>query len=157
MAGMFPTFVADPNDRNRRFHGKVGPTWPASLRAAYYVALAGAVLLLLTGMLMLASGAPKDANAEFAQAFTTNMRIVAGLDILLGLTIAGVRGLLRTRREACAPRLRRGGRRSRVCEHGRLFHRRGRLGRFCGDPGLGCRPVLGVPPGGERVRGRAQR
>lgn len=103
MAGMFPTFVADPNDRNRRFHGKVGPTWPASLRAAYYVALAGAVLLLLTGMLMLASGAPKDADAEFAQAFTTNMRIVAGLDILLGLAIAGCaaffeRGAKRARR-----------------------------------------------------------
>lgn len=103
MAGMFPTFVADPNDRNRRFHGQVGPTWPASLRAAYYVALAGAVLLLLTGMLMLTSGAPKDANAEFAQAFTTNMRIVAGLDILLGLAIAGCaaffeRGAKRARR-----------------------------------------------------------
>lgn len=103
MAGMFPTFVADPNDRNRRFHEKVGPTWPASLRAAYYVALAGAVLLLLTGMLMLTSGAPKDADAQFAQAFTTNMRIVAGLDILLGLAIAGCaaffeRGAKRARR-----------------------------------------------------------
>ena len=36
MAGMFPTFVADPNDRNRRYHSTAGPTWPDSLRAAYY-------------------------------------------------------------------------------------------------------------------------
>lgn len=89
MAGMFPTFVADPNDRNRRYHSTAGPTWPGSLRAAYYVALVAAVLLLLSSMLMLASGAPKDAGAEFAQAFATNMRIVAWTDILLGLIVAG--------------------------------------------------------------------
>ena len=89
MAGMFPTFVADPNDRNRRFTGSVGNTWPGSLRASYYAALASAVLLLLFGLLMLTSGAPKDADAEFAEAFGRNMRIVAWLNILLGLVIAG--------------------------------------------------------------------
>ena len=89
MAGMFPTFVADPNDPNRRYTGKVGEAWPGQLRAGYYAALAGAVLLMLFGMLMLASGAPKDADAEFADAFARNMRIVAWCNIVLALVIAG--------------------------------------------------------------------
>ena len=51
MAGVFPTFVADPNDPNRRYTGKVGEAWPGQLRAGYYTALAGTVLLLmLVGM-----------------------------------------------------------------------------------------------------------
>ena len=58
MAGMFPTMVSDPNDRNRRFTGEVGPAWPKPLKIGYYLCLIAAVLMFVIAFLTLANGVP---------------------------------------------------------------------------------------------------
>ena len=41
MAGMFPTMVADPNDRNRRHTDAATETWPTPLKVAYWHCIFG--------------------------------------------------------------------------------------------------------------------
>lgn len=98
MAGMFPTMVSDPDDRNRRFSGEVGPQWPRSLRIGYYLALAAAVLMLVIGFVSLANGVPdrlpdtwmiKGADEDLVERFASNLRIFAWSNIILGLVLSG--------------------------------------------------------------------
>ncbi|QYH20332.1 hypothetical protein JKI95_05490 [Corynebacterium aquatimens] len=90
MAGMFPTMVADRNDPNRRYTGGPSEAWPGSLRIGYWLVLIAAVMMLLTGMLMLSAGAPEEIDAETLKQFTTNMRIVAVGNIVLGLGLTAL-------------------------------------------------------------------
>lgn len=98
MAGMFPTMVSDPGDRNRRFSGEVGSEWPRSLRIGYYLILAAAVLMLVIGFVSLANGVPdrlpdtwmiEGANEELYERFAYNLRIFAWGNIILGLVLSG--------------------------------------------------------------------
>lgn len=89
MAGMFPTMVADPNDRNRRYTDGPAETWPGSLKIGYWLVLAAAVVMLLTGMLMLRAGVPEGLDSELHKAFSSNMRITAIGNMVLALCLAG--------------------------------------------------------------------
>ncbi len=102
MAGMFPTMVGDANDPNRRYDVPAGQTWPTTLRTAFMLLLAASVLMLLSGMMMLAGGFPEGADEAFRAPFMRNMRFVAWGDILLALALAG-----------CAAYLERGSRAAR--------------------------------------------
>ena len=55
MAGMFPTMVSDPNDRNRRFTGEVGQAWPKPLKIGYYLCLLAALLMFVIAFLTMVS------------------------------------------------------------------------------------------------------
>ncbi|WP_291313279.1 hypothetical protein [Corynebacterium sp. UBA2622] len=102
MAGMFPTIVGGANDPNRRYDVPAGETWPAPLRLAFRLLVIAAVLMLLSGMMMLAGGFPDGADEAFRDVFMLNMRFAAVGDILLGLGIGG-----------CAAYLERGSRAAR--------------------------------------------
>lgn len=102
MAGMFPSMVADPSDRNRRYSGPVGDQWPAPLRAGYWCFLLAAVLMLVASFLMLRAGTPAELDHDVALSFRRNMRIVAVGNIILALCLT-----------ACAAFFERGSKRAR--------------------------------------------
>ncbi|MCP1388045.1 hypothetical protein M5J20_07550 [Corynebacterium sp. TA-R-1] len=88
MAGMFPTMVADPNDRNRRYTDGPAEAWPESLRIGYWLVLLAAIVMLLTSMLMFKVGVPAEIDPDLRGSFTSNMRIVAVGNIVLALALA---------------------------------------------------------------------
>ncbi|GAA1177946.1 hypothetical protein CGLAUT_01385 [Corynebacterium glaucum] len=94
MAGMFPTLVSDPNDRNRRFIGTVDDTWPQPLRMSYWLYLVAAVFMLVTGMLMIAAGVPGGLSAEALHFFRTNMYLVAVGNMVLAVCITAAASFL---------------------------------------------------------------
>ena len=96
MAGMFPTMVSDPNDRNRRYTGEVGQQWPRPLKIGYYLALAAAVLLFVIAFLTMVNGVPdrlpdswmiEGADEDVIERFTSNLRIYTWGSIILGALI----------------------------------------------------------------------
>lgn len=89
MAGMFPTMVSDPNDRNRRHFDDVTEVWPQSLKIGYLLFMTAAVLMLVTGMIMLRAGVPAELEGDVYLSFRRNMRIVAFGNMILGLLLAG--------------------------------------------------------------------
>lgn len=88
----------DPNDLNRRRETKLPADgdWPLALKIGYYLCATAAVLLLLTGMIML-GGYRGDPNADLAyvEAFTRNARFVGVWDIAAGILIAMLAAQLR--------------------------------------------------------------
>ena len=53
---MFPTMVEGTNDPNRRpARPYTGEEWPPALRTSYWLIIAAAVLMLVTGMVLLLS------------------------------------------------------------------------------------------------------
>lgn len=89
MPNMYPTMISDPSDRNRRFTGEVGDTWPQSLKWGYRLLLAAAVLMLVTGLMLLKSGVHADIDPEVRGTFRGNLFIVSLGNIVLGLCLAG--------------------------------------------------------------------
>ncbi|WP_269508523.1 hypothetical protein [Corynebacterium faecium] len=96
MAGMFPTMVSDPNDRNRRFTGEVGPDWPKPLKIGYYLCLIAAVLMFVIAFLTMANGVPdrlpdtwmiEGADEELYDTFARNQRVFTWGSIILGSLI----------------------------------------------------------------------
>lgn len=87
MAGMFPTMVSDPNDRNRRFTGEVGPVWPKPLKVGYYLCLIAAVLMFVIAFLTMVADSPKDLDADVEGIFERNLRIYTWGSIILGSLI----------------------------------------------------------------------
>ena len=84
MAGMFPTMVSDPNDRNRRFTGEVGQAWPKPLKIGYYLCLIAAVLMFVIAFLTMVADSPKDLDADVEVIFARNLRIYTWGSIILG-------------------------------------------------------------------------
>ena len=96
MAGMFPTMVSDPNDRNRRFTGEVGQAWPKPLKIGYYLCLIAAVLMFVIAFLTMAKGVPdrlpdlwmiEGADEELYDTFARNQRVFTWDSIILGALI----------------------------------------------------------------------
>lgn len=87
MAGMFPTMVSDPNDRNRRFTGEVGQVWPKPLKVGYYLCLIAAVLMFVIAFLTMVADSPKDLDADVEGIFERNLRIYTWGSIILGSLI----------------------------------------------------------------------
>ena len=87
MAGMFPTMVSDPNDRNRRFTGEVGQAWPKPLKIGYYLCLIAAVLTFVIAFLSMVADSPKDLDADVEGIFARNLRIYTWGSIILGSLI----------------------------------------------------------------------
>lgn len=87
MAGMFPTMVSDPNDRNRRFTGEVGQAWPKPLKIGYYLCLIAAVLMFVIAFLSMVADSPKDLDADVEGIFERNLRIYTWGSIILGSLI----------------------------------------------------------------------
>ena len=87
MAGMFPTMVSDPNDRNRRFTGEVGPVWPKPLKIGYYLCLIAAVLMFVIAFLSMVADSPKDLDADVEGIFERNLRVYTWGSIILGSLI----------------------------------------------------------------------
>ena len=110
MAGMFPTMVADPNDRNRRFSGEVGDTWPSPLRTAYWFFVAAAVMMLVTGVMLLTTKFPPDLDPDLLKTVKLNTRLVAVGNIILALCLT-----------ACAAYFEKGSKRARRWASGFIF------------------------------------
>ncbi len=96
MAGMFPTMVSDPNDRNRRYTGEVGSQWPKPLKIGYYLCLIASVLMLVIAFLTLANGVPdrlpdtwmiEGADEELLDKFARNLRVFTWGNIILAALI----------------------------------------------------------------------
>lgn len=107
MAGMFPTMVADPNDRNRRHTDAATETWPTPLKVAYWLVVAAAVLMLVTAVdlfatVFLGTYLPPDLDTDVTRSLLLNTRIVAVGNIVLALGLA-----------ACAAFFERGSKRAR--------------------------------------------
>ena len=110
MAGMFPTLVADPNDRNRRHTDAVGETWPTPLKVAYWLVVAAAVLMLVTAVdlfatVFLGTYVPPNLDTDVTKSLLLNTRIVAvgNIALALGLAVCAAffeRGSKRARRFA---------------------------------------------------------
>lgn len=92
---MFPGMYADPNDPNRgrrRTPGQDFDTWPATLKWGYYLTVAAAVLMVVTGMVGLAQdfGGDPDAAPEVIEAYHRNVRFIGIYNIIAGLVIAAL-------------------------------------------------------------------
>ncbi|MBG6122453.1 hypothetical protein [Corynebacterium aquatimens] len=96
---MFPTFVADPNDPNRRPVIELGEDWPANLRTSFYLACSASVVMLVVGMVLLSKGFPGDpadpALEEVRRFYMTNMRITALGNMVLALGLTSVASYFR--------------------------------------------------------------
>lgn len=80
----------DPNDLNRR-HDVTLPTdgdWPTSLRTGYWLCLTAAVLLILSGLIML-SGFRGDPTADpaYVEAALDNQRFAGWWNIAAGILV----------------------------------------------------------------------
>lgn len=95
MAGMFPTIVSHPDDANRRYSGQAGDEWPRNLQIAFYLICAAAVIMLLTSMLLIAQGAPAGVDEAVRERLTTNLRIVAFGNIILGVLLVSAASFFR--------------------------------------------------------------
>ena len=98
---MFPGMYADPNDPNRgprRTPGVESDTWPATLRWGYYLTVAAAILMVLTGMVGLAQdfGGDPDASREVIDAYHRNVRFIGVYNIIAGLFIAALGAQLKS-------------------------------------------------------------
>lgn len=93
---MFPGMYTSPDDPNRAPRstatGAEDNTWPTSLRWGYYLSVAAAVVMVLTGLVVFTQdwqGDP-EAAADVIDAFRRNLRFVGGFNIVAGLMIAAL-------------------------------------------------------------------
>ena len=85
---MFPTMVGDSNDPNRRYTARgTGEGWPTALRTSFWLIMVAALLMLLNGMMLLATGFPDGADEQFREAFMLNMRVTAFGNMLLAIPL----------------------------------------------------------------------
>lgn len=84
---MFPTMVGDSDDPNRRYTAYTGGAWPRDLRVSYWLCMGGALLMLVTGMMLLSAGAPEGADEEFRAVFMRNMCVTAVANLVLALCL----------------------------------------------------------------------
>lgn len=94
---MFPGMTPSPDDPNRgprRTHADSdGPGGvPGSLRWGYYVSVAAAILMVVTGLVSLAQNHAGDpgASQELIDAFHRNARFIGVVNIIGGLTVAAL-------------------------------------------------------------------
>ncbi|QPK84215.1 hypothetical protein G7Y29_01250 [Corynebacterium qintianiae] len=85
---MFPTVVGDSDDPNRRYTAHTGDTWPPALRTSYWLVMGAALLMLVTGMMLLSAGFPEGADEQFRGPFMRNMRVTAFGNLVLALCLA---------------------------------------------------------------------
>lgn len=105
MPSMFPSLYRSPDDPNRRARGGGDTdTWPNALRWGYYLCVASAMVMVLSGLVMLTDGyrGDPDADRELIAAFLRNVRFLGFFNIIAGLAIA-----------VLAAQLKRGGKLSR--------------------------------------------
>lgn len=96
MPSMFPSFSAHPDDPNRRYHVEVGDDWPRSLQIGFWLVVVGAVVMLVTAMMMITTGYPGDpADTAMRTAFMRNMWFVAVMNIILALVMGAAASYLR--------------------------------------------------------------
>ncbi|WP_018297846.1 hypothetical protein [Corynebacterium lubricantis] len=97
MPSMFPSFSAHPDDRNRRYdEPEVGDDWPRSLQIGFWLIVAGAIMMVLTAMLMVAAGFPGDpADTELRDAYMRNMWFMAIFNVIVALVMGGAASYLR--------------------------------------------------------------
>ena len=99
---MFPGMVPSPDDPNRgprRTSSAAGSgTWPGALKWGYYVSVAAAILMVVTGLVGLAHdhGADPGVSAEVVDAFHRNVRFIGVYSIIAGLTVAALAAQLRS-------------------------------------------------------------
>ena len=99
---MFPGMVPSPDDPNRgprRTSSAAGSgTWPGALKWGYYVSVAAAILMVVTGLVGLAHdhGADPGVSAEVVDAFHRNVRFIGVYNIIAGLTVAALAAQLRS-------------------------------------------------------------
>lgn len=98
---MFPTpFTGSGgNDPNRSWREKPSPdgTWPTSLRYGFVLTIVAAILMLVTGMVMLTHGEIRgeDAPLDVIASYESNLRIVAIGNIVLALLLTAAASYLR--------------------------------------------------------------
>lgn len=99
MSSMSGSFRRDPNDLNRRRNVSLPSDgdWPKSLRWGYVLCVVSAILMLLSGLLMLSNGYIGDPNEDPAiiDSFLLNMRFNAWFNIIAALVIAVLAAQLR--------------------------------------------------------------
>lgn len=90
MPSMFPSMGHHEDDLNRRSTGGEAGEWPKALRWGYYLAVAAAVLMVFSGMVMISEGYTGDpgVDQEFIDAFLDNVRFLGGYNIIAGLVLA---------------------------------------------------------------------
>ncbi|GAB3708424.1 hypothetical protein [Corynebacterium nasicanis] len=102
MPSMFPGMHVHPDDPNRgprrTSPGADPDVWPASLKWGYYITVAAAVLMVVTGMVGLAQGFRGDPGAapELIEAYHRNIRFIGVYNIIAGLVIAAVAAQLKS-------------------------------------------------------------
>lgn len=98
---MFPGMYTSPDDPNRGPRkvaaGEDGDTWPTPLRWGYYLSVAGAILMVFTGLVVLTQDFHGDAgaSAEVIEAFRRNIRFLGSFNIIAGLVIAALAAQLK--------------------------------------------------------------
>ncbi len=102
MPSMFPSMYRSPDDPPRRNTGRAsgdGETgiWPTALRWGYYLCVASAILMILSGLVMLTDGYQGNRNVDqtLIDAFMRNVRFVAVFNIIAGLAIAALAAQLK--------------------------------------------------------------
>lgn len=98
---MFPGMYTSPDDPNRAPRraaaGDDRDTWPGSLRWGYYFSVAAAVVMVLTGLVVLTqdwAGDPS-ASVDVIDAFRRNLRFIGVFNIVAGLVIAALAAQLK--------------------------------------------------------------
>lgn len=85
---MFPTIVGGSDDPNRRYAADAqwaGEGVPPALRTSFWLVMAAALLMLVSGMMLLSTGFPAGADEQFRAAFMRNMRVTAYGNMILAL------------------------------------------------------------------------
>ncbi|MHA2787981.1 hypothetical protein ACXZ66_02365 [Corynebacterium sp. S7] len=97
MPSMFPSFSAHPDDRNRRYEEpKVGDDWPRALQIGFWLIVVGAILMVLSALLMISAGFPGDpADTEMRDAYMRNMWFLSVFNIVAALIMGGAAPYLR--------------------------------------------------------------
>ncbi len=97
MPSMFPSMGHHDDDLNRRSTGGEEGEWPKALRWGYYLAVAAAVLLILSGLVMGSEGYTGDpgVDQELIDAFLRNVRFLGGYNIVAGLVLAALAAQLK--------------------------------------------------------------
>lgn len=100
MTSTYPSFIPDPNDRNRRTSVELPAdgSWPVQLRWGFVLILVGAVLMLLTALLQLTGGYPGDPDADYdvINYFMRNLRFTAYGNILAAVILTVLATRLRS-------------------------------------------------------------
>lgn len=103
MPSMFPGMYRSPDDPNRRLRGgdasdPADGSWPSVLRWGYWVCVAAAILMIFSGLVMVAmpDGDRVGAAPEVIEAFHRNVRFVAIFNIVAGVLVAALAAQLKS-------------------------------------------------------------